>query len=665
LKNKNTYENTDLTDNGAKKHISGLHHKCISTNQYIWDMMKVLDQEEMYGFHFQAKVGATKIMVILHHESKEQLIKAQKILKNVEKSPDVLFLTKVKEKKRHGRIWVIMFSLIAFLVVFSFILNFLYKEGYLNGIIEAFKTEVLKREKNSEEKQLKKEIIQKEPVVEEIAVDIQKLKSLKESFSEQNNTTLSPKVMQSLSITTDIISDMVSEEEKAKYSAEVLVKSFKGKSGIKLVVKEDNENKDFNTTVEELNAYAMHFVKDNNFSEALKSYGKVLHEKSASKKEIMVSSYHQAEIFKEMGLNEEAQKKYIYALKLSEELYKENNQTFDALNRLVILDKLAEFRENFNETKKAEEIVKQSKKLYQMLIKELKKGGEVKQEELALALNYLATFYENRQEYSLAIEMRKEALKIYEKLLKKAYKKFALTYYKSLNALANNYLMTGKIELAKKNYEKALGFMQKLLNDKIVNSKVYLAHSYRALGGVAIKKKELKRAKEYYVKALEIYQHLAKKDKTYRFDVVDMNGDFANLYTLEKKFSLATEAYQNGIYELIQMNKTTPLKYNLKIANLLNRSALMKFSNYDMNSTEVIQAKIELRESITWSSKVIDINFKKAKESMVKSYAYLAYIVANQNKMKLAREYYKTYSILNRVKSIKSFRLLNFNLEIL
>jgi len=138
-----------------------------------------------------------------------------------------------------------------------------------------------------------------------------------------------------------------------------------------------------------------------------------------------------------------------------------------------------------------------------------------------------------------------------------------------------------------------------------------------------------------------------------------MNGDFANLYSLEKKLILASKAYQKGTYELIQLNKLTPLKYNLKIANLLNRSAFMKISNYDMNSTEVIQAKIELRESINWSSKVIEINFKSAKKSIAESYAYLAYIAGNQNNMELALEYYKIYYALNKVKSIKSFWLLN------
>jgi len=652
LKNKNTYENTEMTNSGANKYMSGLHNRCIRTNQYVWDMMKVLDKEEMYGFHFKAKVGAKKILVILHHEDNEKLDKAQKILKHVEKNSDVLFLTKLKEKKSHNRVWIIAFSIIFLCILIIFTLSFTYKKGYFDEIIEQYKSAKVVEESK----------VEKEPVIEEIVVDMEKLKLLKESFDEENATTLSPKAMATLTIITGIISEEVSEEEKSKYSTEELVKSFKGKSGFKLVVKDETSSKEFNATVKELNSYAMHFIKENNLSEALKYYDKVSQEDNVSKKEAMMSSYHQAEIFEEMGLNEEAKSAYNNALKLNEVLT-ENNQTVDKLNQLVSLGRLAKLHQDINEPKQAEEIIKKAKNLYKLLIIELKKYGELKSEELALSLNYLANFYTSNNENLLSIEIRKEALKIYERFLQKEYKKFALTYYKTLNSLAESYLRIEKIELAKQNYEIALALMEKMVKSKIVENRGYIALSYRALAMVAIKYKQLKKAKNYYLDALSIYQNLVKKEKAYYHEITDMHGEFAGLYTLEKKFKLAQKEYKKGILKFVQMNKKRPLKYNLKIAKLLNSSSFMKISNFDMNSTELVYAKVELRKSKQLGREVIEVNFKKAKKSIAKSYAYLAYIAGRNKQMLLAIEYYQISSALIKVKGIKEFRLLNLNLH--
>ena len=668
MKKKNTYQSTDITASGANKHMSGIHNKCIRTNQYVWDMMKVLDRQEMYGFHFEAKVGVKKIMVILHHESQNQLDTAQKILKNVAKNADVLFLTKLKEKKTN-KLGMIFFISIFSLVIMTLIVSLLFKNGYFDSLIKTVQSKEIIEQSN-----IKKvfSIGENEPVVEEIVIDIEKLKLLKESFEEQNSTSLSPKVMKALTMSTAIISEMVSEEEKAKYSAEALVKSFKGKSGFKLVIKEEDKlNKDFNKTVKELNAYAMHFVQENNLSEALSYYDKVSKEDNISKKEAMINSYHKAEIFEKMGLNEEAKSAYANALNSNKDLNatsyetevsKEDNGTVvHSLNELISLGHLAKIHQDLNETKKAKEIIEKAQNLYKLLIVELKKYGDVKSEELALALNYLASFYTDNNQNLLSIEIRKEALKIYEKLLTKESIKFGLTYYKTLNSLGEGYLKIEKIKLAKQTYKKSFDLIKKLIKSKIVKDKSYKALSYRALAMVAIKQKKLKEAKKYYINALNIYRTLEKKEKKYQLQIADMHGEFAVVYALEKKFKLAKKEYREGIYKFIKMNKKAPLKYNLEIAKLLNSSALMKISNYDMNSTEILYAKIELRESKKWAKKAIEINFKEAKKSMTESYAYLAYIAGSNKDMVLALEYYKISYALKRVKGINAFKVLKFD----
>lgn len=675
MKNKNTYENTEIMESGVEEHLTSLHSRCVRTNQYVWDRMKILDEAEMYGFHFEAKVGKEKILVVLHHEERVALNKAQKILKNVEKNGDVLFLTKLKKKKAASNRRLTLFIAILLLVIVTFVMSFLYKMGYLNFLLDD-----LSFTKSVEESHLKIENDTKEePIVEEIVVDIEKLELLKEGFDEQNSSALSPNVLKALTLTTGIISEVVSEEEKAKYSAQALVENFKGKNGFKLVVKDDGSNKDFNKSVKALNLYAMSFVKENNLSEALNYYDEVSKEANLSKKEAMINAHYKGEIFERMGLNEEAKSSYQEALVLSEifegrnqtvdvlaslegfslkEVFKEQNQTVAMLNELVNLTHLAKLHEDLNETKRAEWTIKKVQMLYDLLIIELKKYGEVKAEELALALNYLANFYTDSHQHFLAIEIKKEALKIYDKLLKKSYKKYALIYYKSLNSLGETQLKVGEIKAAKQNYEEALNVMKRVVKRKVIKSRVYFARSYRALAMVAIKEQKFKEAKQYYLNALKIYDALKEKKERYSVEITDIHGEFATLYTLEKKFELAKKEYQEGTYKFIQMNKKAPLKYHLKIAKLLNRSAVMKVSNYGINTKEVIAAKLELRASIKWAKRSIEIDFKEAKESMMESYGYLAYIAGHNQKMTMALEYYKIYSALKRIKGIKAFNLL-------
>ena len=714
MKNKNTYENTDITDNGANEHMSSLHHKCIRTNKYVWDMIKVLDKEKMYGFHFETKVGKTKTLVILYHDEKVALNKAQKLLRNVEKNSDILFLTKLRKQKKKGRLGLIIFISLLCLVMVGVIANFLYKMGHFDFLLDASPSS---KSVQSSNVATVSENNDDEPIVEEIVVDIQKLELLKEGFEEQNNSELTPEVLHTLTVTTGIISEMVSDEEKAKYSSEALVANFKSKNGIKLMVKDDGSNKDFNRTVKELNTYAMNFIKENNLSEALNYYDKTAKEHNLSNEEAMMNAQYKGEIFERMGLHEEAKGSYEKALSLSKfflennqtlddlaflddhnvseilsyydkalssdngletgemdnivfqetllnglnlgELFKEKNQTITTLNELVNLGHLSQIYEDLNETKRAKEIAQKAQNLYKLLIIELKKYGEVKSEELALTLNYLGSFYANKNEPLLAIEMNKEALKIYDTLVKKSYEKFSLDYYKNLNTLGTRHLQVGHVKVAKQNYQEAFQFMEKLIKSKTVKNNAYLALSYRALAEVAIQENALKEAKKHYESALDIYRGLQKQEeKGYSVHITDMHGEFAKLYTLEKKLSLAKEAYQEGIYKFMEMNKASPSKYCLKIAKLLNSSAKMKVSNYDMKSTEIIESKLELRESLEWAKKGIETNFKEAKQSMIESYAYLAYITGKNQNMTLAKKYYKTYYILKKINELDAFKSL-------
>jgi len=641
LKNKNTYKNAEITESAATSHLSALHNSTIRINQYVWDMMKMLEKEEMFGFHFEAKLGAKKVLIILHHEDKEALKKAQQLLSVFKRERDFLFLTKVTENSGIDKRWFIFYFFIL-LVIFLLIVSAFYPKDGFNLFTKSSSEVVPKLITQTSEKNI---------TVEEIEVDIEKLKALKESFEEQNSTSLSPKVMKALSITTDIVSEVVSEEEKAKYSSEALVKRFKGKSGFKLVVKEDKNNEDFNLTVQELNDYAMHFVKENNLSEALKYYDKVSTENNATKKEQLIASFHQGEIFEEMGLNEEAKEAYEKSLKVSRSL-KEEEGTIGALNELVNLGHLAKVNLSLDDKEVAEKHLKKSKQIYDLLIMELKKFGEVKDSELALALNYLANFYDENDKDLLAIDMRKEALKIYEKLLEKEYEKFALSYYKTVNSLGHSYAKVDHSDFAIREYERALHFMKEAVSKKVLKNRVFISNSYVLLGKANLLVKKLKESDKYYHKALNIYHLLVKKEPSYLSQLTQMHGLFAELYKIEEKFELASKEYTKGIDTFTEMNQEGKGKYNLEIANLLNDLAIMKISK----TKEIEQAKRELQEAKKLALDVLRVHFQKAKESIVKSYLYLGMIAMNQKKLALAADYSQKAYFFKTLKGIKGLK---------
>ncbi len=323
---------------------------------------------------------------------------------------------------------------------------------------------------------------------------------------------------------------------------------------------------------------------------------------------------------------------------------------------MVTLGNLAKLHEELNEKKEAKVYFDEAEKIYDLLIVELEKYGKVKQAELALALNYLANFYGDNQQHLLAIKMRRKSIAIYEALLKKEHKKFGLTYYKTVNALGNSYLAVDHAELAQREYENALYFMQKLVKQKVVKNREYIALSYRALGKISITNEKFKEAKKYYTKALNIYHLLEKKEKRYHRNAIKMHGEFATLYALEKKFELAEQEYNKGIEAFMKMPKKIAYQENLEIANLLNNLVGMKLNNEDLNTTEILKLKKPLNKAKQLAVEVLKINFKEAKKSLARSYAYLAYIEGLQHNLILARTFYINASIFQNLKGVKGLK---------
>ena len=626
---KNNYTPTDVNYHGGLEYGANIHSVSVQVNQYVWDMMKLLEKHELYGFDFESKIGTSKTVVILRHEDIDLLKKATDILKYSHEDVDFLFITRVKKKRKDKRVWILL-GLSLFILVIALLLYYLYinREIFLPSLFV--------------EDSKKTTHISKEPVIQDIEIDMDKLKAFKDSFSKDDNKPVDDKTMKVLEITTSVISSMVSEEEKEKYSSKNLVESFKGKGGIRFVAKDGNLSKDFNATVKELNGYANKFIKDKNNRLALQAFDRALdvNMTKSNQDDILKSLAGQGELYENLGDINSSKNSYSKLSKITTELAKENFVKY-GLIEATVTDKLITLYRDTNETELSNKAMISAEKLYKMVIEELKKsskGKRIDNEKLALALNYLANFYENRKkDYYLSIEIRKEALEIYQKLSKKKPKKFKLAYYKTINSLGNSYLALKKISLADEAYTKGLSITRKLPK----RSLYYRALSYRALALLEIEREEFKIAEKYYHKSLTIYKKILKRDSR---EFIEIDTCFAYLEEKRGHSDLAEKLYKKAIIAYKAKSRELSLDYNLDVSKVLNQLAKL----YISNKQKSVDAEIKLFESISLAKKVTKIETKEANGVLAESYRSLAYLAIEEGNMQSAWDYYKKANSLKK-----------------
>lgn len=612
---KNSYESTDVTYHGGVEYGSDIHNVTIRTNQIVWDMIKILDRNELFGFHFQTKISTHKTIIIMRHKDQEMLDRAKNILVDFKYIPDVLFLSKLKKQKESKKILKIIFGIallsIAIFGLYEFGL-YLYNHKSLYFPKEEKKTKIV--DENN---------------ITVIKLDIQKLKAIKESFDKEN-TPIQPKVMKAMNITTAIISDMVPPSKKAKYSSEELVKNFKGKGGIRFEIDDSNKSKDFNQTIKELKSYADHFVKDKNISGALKCYDKILQSKNKSIKADDKANIlsQKANLDRLIGDLNSSKDNYLKSLNITAKLSKENPQKYIATEAFS-LSHLSQIEQDLNLTKIAhKDMLKAQKKYQDGLVKftKLYKSNPKKYaEDLAWNYNVLANFYlDDMEDLNKSIGYRVQSLKLYKKLYKKNPKKFLLSLFKTTNSLAKTYMKIGNIKEAKINYEN--GF--KLISQTKYNK--YIALSHHNLGFVYAKESDFKHAILEYNQAEKLYKSPAQ--------IAQIHYDMASLYSYQKKFKLAKDSYIKVIQEYKILNKKSDI-YNGKIAKTQNKIAWIyltqsKFKNYK-KAKEILLNSIKLANSI---KKIDHIEFK---ETLAQTYSYLAHLALLNNHIDKSLSYYQ------------------------
>jgi len=620
---KNTYESTDVTYDGGVEYGSDIHAVAIRTNHIVWDMIKILDKNELFGFHFQTKMAKHKTIIIMTHSDQDMIDRAKKLLFDFNDISGVLFLIKVKKEERSRKALkiVLALSILALILFTLFEIGLYFYKNYSYYF--------------SDEKETK---IVDDNNITVIKLDIKKLKAIQESFDKEN-TPIQPEIMKAMDITTTIISDMVPPKQKAKYSSKELVKNFKGKGGIKFELDDSNQSGDFNKSVKELNSYAMKFIKEKNVSGALKCYDKILESKDKDIKDIDIANTlsQKANLDKIIGDLNGSKDDYLKSLDITRKLAKQNPIKYmatDAFN----LAKLSKIEKDLNQTKIAQKYIEKSEKKYQKGLIKFKKLYKLNpkkySEDLAWNYNIVANFYlDDNEDLNKSIVYRKKALNLYQKLYKKKPKKFILTLFKTTNSLAKTYMKIGNIKQAKIIYQNGFKLISKTKYNK------YIAISYHNLGLIFAKNREFKEALTKYSKAEELYQSLEKNGTdSFKENIIQIHYDKASLYGYQKEFKLAKDSYIKVIQEYKKLNTKSNI-YTTKIAKTQNKIAWIyitqpKFKNY-IKAKEIIASSIKLAYNI---KKENNIEFQ---EILSQSYSYLAHLELLNNHIEKALNFYQ------------------------
>ena len=368
-----------------------------------------------------------------------------------------------------------------------------------------------------------------------------------------------------------IISSLVPQEEKEKYSSEALVKNFKGQGGIKfeLIQDKNSSDKDFNMSVKELNQYTMDFVKSNKTSTLLQNYDYALKsDTNVKKEELMIAHNKRGKLYENNQELKKAEKAFKQSLKISKKLAKKEPLKYSSSIALN-LSEIASIHKKLNKGKEAKKELDEAEKNYLKVLniyRQLeKKYPEKVQSNLAWSLNMLANFYHNkRKDFEKAIKYREEALKIYKKLSKNKVKKFEKEYFQTLNSLANSYSSLHKLNLAKKYYHQSITLIKHKIKEKEGEAYMFpIANIYNSLAWINLSQSKFLEAE----KNLEKTQSLIKFKKKVTKDLLSTNYSYWGYLSLIKNDTNKALAYYLKSFNLNKRFESAKAYVNILTKN--------------------------------------------------------------------------------------------------
>jgi Tfp pilus assembly protein PilF len=639
--NNNSYDDTSVMEQGGREYGSDIHGVALSVNKIVWDMLKVLKEKKLFGFHFSAKLGIRNTIVIMTHENREMLNKGQKALKEFHNINNIIILSKVykstgskKNIIEEDTTDVIWKSKIGISTIISIML-------LLSASIYYFIKYNQKEIRSSSEINITM-ADSKVNIEKNIEINVEMMNALSKGFDNKENRKVKEvlsKVLE-ISTSTDII-EKIPGYEKMEVDNNKIVSTYEDPN-LKYIIK------DGNGSMKELNEMAQAYAKDNNITEAksiLKELVKIgkesaktnqesyegvaknlntlgdislqegdkksarnsldealeissgLAEKDMTRYGDTLAQTHNSmgKLHEEENQLKEAEKSYSKALEIHKKLAKQNPREYD-MRIAKELANLGAINIFLNNKKRAERLYKEAEARYLRIVELYRslvtKEPKIYKPHLAYSLNNLSNLYLHReQNLSRAIKPSEEALAIYKELDKIESKKYSEALVLTLYKVASIYNRQEKFNIAKSRYNEVISYCRGQNSSKYDE---HIAKSLNALAWIGTKEpkfRDLKKAKEQLNEAIRLYTKLMKKSPKKFNEILSLSySNLGYIATIEEKIKIASKMYKKAleIFDNFDNNLSYALflskQKRYKDANNIFKSIIKKYTQKEQQA---------------------------------------------------------------------------------
>jgi tetratricopeptide (TPR) repeat protein len=550
---KNTYDDTSVVKQGGQDYGSDIHGVALRINRIIWDMLKILKREKLFGFHFSSKIGSKKTVVIMTHKDRDMLNLGQKKLHEFQDIDGMILLAKVatkssknseegsmvmgREKSTQWKSKTTISSIIITMLVISVTVYYMTKKSQEEKKVEdntTIGTKSVDVEKN-------------------IEINIKMMNTLSKSFDNKDNKKVKAVLSQVLemSTSTDIL-EKIPGYEKVEIDKDEVVKMYEDPN-IKYSIK------DGNGSMSDLNELAQSYAKENNITEAksilkeLIDIGKVGSKADSRHKDGIAKNLNTlGDISLDNGDIKEAEKSFSEALEIDKGLAKSSPKEYD-MSVAKELTKLGAINIFLNNQKRAKRLYKEAKVRYRRIVELYrslsKKEPQTYQPYLANSLNNLANLYlQQEQNLTKAIKPSDEALSIYRKLDRATPKKYNDFFLLTLHKTASIYNEDENFTVAMNRYNEVIDYSKEQNSTEYDE---YIAKSLNALAWIHTKQskfRDLKKAKRQLHRAIAIYKRLIKKNpKTFSAILSLSYSNLGYIAMIEEESTIALKLYKKAL----------------------------------------------------------------------------------------------------------------------
>ncbi len=552
-KKKNTYDATSVIKGGGVEYGSSIHGIAISVNQVIWDMMKVLKEKKLFGFHFKAKLGVKRTIVVMTHPDKKMVERGKKVLHEFQEIENIILLAKIEtssdtssdDPTRQNReiLWKSKTGISSIIGILS----------VLAGIVFYIMNNPAEKEPQT---QAKTEPIQQPiNIVKNIEINAEMMEIISKNFDNKENKLVKSVLANVLEITTSTdILEKIPLFEKVTLDKEAIIKSYQDPNITFTLTNAKGSS-------QALNEFALEYAKENNISQAKSIYQDLIKlGKEAGKKNpehlkgVAQTLNNLGDAYIQEGKIKKAEKAYQKALNIHKKLETKKPSQY-ALHKAWDLTKLAQLYENQKKHTKAKEFYTKAQKQYQQAVEIyrtlVKKDAKKFQPYLAWSLNTLANTYLNPEEnLSQAVQPKEEALSIYKKLEKEYPKEYTEHLLLTLYTTGSLYNQLELYKKAEVRYHEVVTH-SKEINSTTIRVKEYQGKALNSLAWIHTKQPKLRdfeKAKLELHEAIKLYNVLIVKNPKQYNPILSLSySNLGYIATIEEKIDLAINSYKKAI----------------------------------------------------------------------------------------------------------------------